>query len=239
MGANAHNEPDICIELHDAIEQNSVLTTLDLYSEEKLLRDEGPGLQRITRSRVTVGKTIIKDLGYIYSEAGEDWAYYSVYQPFTLHRIEGDCRYFSVVFQITLDDPSLIAVDLFPKEVMQELHVETKLSVTPNIKFNFNKVAEVDIGGHTETDKTFITLVPQILAYGEGEREFYWEYTPGTNRSVYSGTKQAVVLLRVPLRTLLITGKISYEVVIEEPVFGRFMRKNIKSGEYPIAWTLK
>jgi hypothetical protein len=54
-------------------------------------------------------------------------------QPFTLQQLEGDRYYESVVFQVTLDNPSITAEDLYPKDVTTPLTVLNKFTFNPSV----------------------------------------------------------------------------------------------------------
>lgn len=220
------------------IKEEQVLTTLDLYSEEKQLGTGEGGLQRITESQVTIGQPEIEFVPQTQRTDGDIWDYYGLYQPFTLHRLEGERYCQLLVFQITMNDVLVKAIDLFPKNVTMKLDIEDRIAVTPQLKFSF-KVIEA--GGEVEREikKQYTTLIPIITVYGEGEREFYWEYKAGEEQPVFTGVKQAAVVLRVPRGTTEVTGTILYKAVIIEKILGGILKvKNAKTGRYPITWWL-
>lgn len=189
------NTAEVELVLRNEIDQDQSFITLDLYSEEKPLGREDAGPQCITESQVTIGLPTINALPHSQHVDRGGWDYYSLYQPFTLHRLEGERNYQSLVFQVTVDNPSVIAADLFPKDVNVELHIENRLSVTSQLKFSCKNIVEVGAGAEIETKKGYINLIPIIIAYGEGEREFYWEYETWKEQPVFPGVKQAAVIL--------------------------------------------
>jgi hypothetical protein len=224
--------------LREDIDQEQAVATLDLYSEEKSLGTEGPLLQRITESQITIGLHEVEVVSSQPDQGTTSWDYYSVYQPFTLHRLTGERYYESAVFQVTIDNPSVTAADLFPKNVIMELKIERRVSITPQLKFSY-KIVEASAGGEVGTSISYVSLLPVITSYGEGERQFYWEYKAHQEQSVLPGTKQAAVVLRVPHGLNRITATVEYAaVVVETMLGGLYRKKDTKTGEYVVTWRL-
>ncbi len=234
FGGTVMAQPDEVM-LQGKIEPDQVLKTVDLYSEEKSLGAAG-GLQRIMEGEVTIGIPVI---GHALRNQREPspirWDYYSISLPFTLHRLDGNRYYESAVFQVTLDNSTITAADLFPTDITAETKIEKRLSISPELKISF-KQAEAVMKGEVESSREYIILAPRITAFGKGQRQFYWEYKEFREQPVFPGDKQAVVVLQVPHGTTQVSAQLDYKAIVIEKVFGVLSKKNVKSGTLPVSW---
>jgi len=223
--------------LQSTIEPDRELKTIDLYSEENSL---GSGsLQRIMEGEITIGKPTIK---YIPSKqpvhGPVKWDYYSVDTPFTLHRLEGERYYELAVFQVTLKEPSSIANDLFPTDIITvETKVKKTLSISSDFKFSF-KAIEADFGGKGEDSLEYIVLTPLVTPFGKGEKQFYWEHKEFKEQHVFPGVKQAAVILQVPHGLKRISADLEYKADVVETLFGMITKRKSKTDTVPVTWEL-
>jgi len=223
--------------LQSTIEPDRVLKTIDLYSEENPL---GSGsLQRIMEGEVTIGKPTIK---YIQQEKSVhrlvNWDYYSVDAPFTLHRLDGDRYYERAVFQITLKEPSSIAYDLFPTDIITvETKVKKALSISSDFKFSI-KAIEANFEGKGEDSLEYIVLTPLVTSFGKGENQFYWEYKEFKEQHVFPGVKQAAIILQVPHGLKRISADLEYKADVVETLFGVITKRKSKTDTVSVTWEL-
>ena len=86
-----------------------------------------------------------------------------------------------------------LAYDLFPKEVVQEVKHQLRISVTPTLKF-----AGVEVGsGPAEFSREYLELQPRISAAGEGQSDPSWDYTEAQGATM-QGSKRMYLLLKAP-----------------------------------------
>ncbi len=223
--------------LQSTIEPDRVLKAVDLYSEENSL---GSGsLQRIMEGEVTIGKPTIKYIPQEQSAHGSvKWDYYSVDAPFTLHRLDGNRYYERAVFQVTLMEPSSIAYDLFPTDIITaETKVKKALSISSDFKFSF-KAIEATIGGKEEDSFEYIVLTPLVTPFGKGEKQFYWEYKEFKEQPVFPGIKQAAIILQVPHGLKRINVDLEYKADVVETLFGMITKRKSKTDTVPVTWEL-
>lgn len=225
----------------EPITENEVDTTLDLYSEEKPMAPDLP-LKRLFESEVTLGKH------HIYLPPGTDkiassepmadsdpkWDFYLIHIPFTLHPPPGDKHYQDLKFVIRLENDKATAFKLFPTNVVVEEDKEKTIDLS--LAFE-SRGAEGKVGYGYQV--TFKDLKPILMAFGEGENLFYWEYTSQQGHYVLPGAKRVLIILEVPHGTKILNGETYYEAVIEEEWLGRLRPKETKTNHYPIYWDLR
>lgn len=196
-------------------------------------------IHRIMMKAITIGTPLISHIPQNQKESESiNWDYYCISLPFTLHRLDGNRYYESLVFQVTLSDPRITAVDLFPQNITAKTGIENKLSISPELKIAYKQV-KMDIGGKAKSSKeNIITLEPRITAFGKGQHQFYWEYKELCEQPSLPGSKQAIVLLRVPYGNTKITTKLSYKAIVVEKIFGVLIRRDVESAAYQTTLTL-
>jgi hypothetical protein len=221
--------------LQSTIKPDRELQTIDLYSEEKSLGSGG--LQRVMEGKVTIGKPTIKYIPWKQpAHVPVKWDYYSVDTPFTLHRLDGERYYELAVFQVTLKEPSCIANDLFPTDIITaETKVKKTLSISSDFKFSFKPI-EVELGGKEEHSLEYIVLMPLVTPFGKGEKQFYWEYKEFKEQHVFPGVKQAAFILQVPHGLKRINADLEYKADVVETLFGMIMKRKSKTDTVPVTW---
>lgn len=223
--------------LRQDIEPDSVLKTIDLYSEENSLGSGG--LQRIMEGKVTIGKPMIKNIPLKQSAQGVvKWDYYIVDTPFTLHRLDGERYYELAVFQVTLKEASSIAKDLFPRDIITvKTKIKKSLSISSDLKFSF-KAIETGLGEKKEDSLEYIILTPLLTPFGKGESQFYWEYKEFNEQHVFPGIKQAAIILQVPHGLKRISADLGYKADVVETLFGMITKKKSKTDTVLVTWDL-
>lgn len=228
--------PDLV--LQSSLEPDSGLTSLDLYSEEATLG--GTRLQRIVEGKITIGQPRVRFLSSSQPVLGKiEWDYYSVYIPYTLHRLDGDRHYEVVVFQVTLKGPRSIAYDIFPSDsIKAETKVRKNLSYSADMKFNI-KAFEVGAGTTTQDTNEYVLFTPLFTSFGKGESQFYWEHKGFKGQAVATGIKHAAIVLRVPHGVRQIKADLDYRADVFDPLFSFIPLRKTKTDHFPLTLGLK
>jgi len=216
------------------------LMTVDLFSEEKIMGQEGSPI-KLLESQVTIGKEYIS---FIPPQVSHSTVLitpdrtkrdlYLIRIPFTLHEPAENKYYQKFIFQIELYNRDTVAFDLIPKNVSSKENVIKTYTISPQLKF---KGVEGTLGG-IDNKISFESLYPIITAFGEGENRFYWIYTSQQDQPVHPGTKYAVIILDVPRGTKSVNGNIYCEAVISQKIFGKLLPRHARTSYYPIKWNL-
>lgn len=91
-----------------------------------------------------------------------------------------------------------IAYDMFPIEVMMPVTFKRTLSISPNVKLDFAKVAQAEVSAFkVENASEYIVYQPEIVAFGKGESTAGWDFNKSSSRSIL-GVKDLFVLVEKP-----------------------------------------
>jgi hypothetical protein len=129
-----------------------------------------------------------------------------------VHPPEGERRYKWVEFQVTLDQPDMLAYDLFPHDITREEKAESIIAVSPQFKFLSKLVtgteAGVEVDGKFERKLSQSIMQPIISAFGAGEQKFYWKFDAPENQNLIPGSRHVFAVLRLPADAKTVEGKI-------------------------------
>ncbi len=231
---------------NEPLPESDTTITLDIVSEEPAMR----GIE-LARKKILEGKiTLNPQSNHIYALpsmpgiAGQPlqtsnrtkWDFYLVTIPFTLHEAPGKNYYHEVTFFINLSTPNSTAFDIFPKSITLPIEKATTYTVASDMKIREVQDTAKLVNGLLRFD----TLHPLIIAFGEGENNFYWTYRASRRqKGVLPETKHVLVLLRVPHGTKVVEGTISYEIVIAKHFLGEWYDTDSEVDPYPIHWELE
>ena len=161
----------------------------------------GPEPRRLIEGRVTIGRVQSGILAPVSSASPlvpdpARWDLWAVWIPFTLHPLEGDRLLSRLQLAVSLGDTDSTAYDLFPSDVTGTVQTTVSFSLSPSLKIASGP--EVSVGEFSRS-RTTVTLVPEIDAFGVGERDFFWVHSPpaGTD-GVPAGTKHAIAVVQAP-----------------------------------------
>lgn len=216
--------------------------TLDVYSEEAAL---GPEISPILLKEGKITYPSPKEW-YIENISGKQtaspvkvdrnkWDLYFISIPFTIHATPANRYYKKVTFHMALDDESVTALDLYPKDINFKEEMEKVMGFSPEGKF---KGVDLKLGSYTTTVK-FTRLRPAISAFGEGESSFYWIYSSFQGEGVVPGTKHALIILKVPHSKREVRGELYYETVMEKERLGKWLPNEAKTAKAPFVLKLK
>ena len=157
--------------------------------------------RHLIEGRVTVGRV---QSGILAQASSADplvpdparWDLWAVWIPFTLHPLEGDRLLARLRLAVSLADTDSTAYDLFPSNVTGAVQTTVSFSLSPSLKIASGP--EMSIGGFSRS-RTTVTLVPEIDAFGVGERDFSWVHSPPADTDgVPVGTKHAIAVVQAP-----------------------------------------
>lgn len=221
---------------------NQQIKTLDLYSEDRPL---GPNDSPILAKEGTISYQdfYVKylnpkaetPLAWPMDSDRKKWDLYFIRFPFTINPTPKNRYYKKVTFYIALNEKSVTAFDLYPKDIQTKEEVEKAIGIAPEGKF---KDIELKMGSYSETVK-FTRLRPEISAFGEGESSFYWIYSGLASDGVAPGTKHALIVLKVPHGKQQVAGEIYYEAVMSKEWLGEWRPTEAKTAKEPFVWKLK
>ncbi len=224
------------------------LVTLDVLGEPESVRGETKSSQEKTlEGKITLNPSANLILSLPPSANTESspfsidrsrWDLYMVIIPFTLHPLEkANTFYERFVFSIDLDQSTeAISHDLFPKKVLASTSATTKYTVSPMGKFQpFTPDSALPYPPFA-----LDILHPKILAFGEGDKNFYWRYEDsGDGKGVIPETKHALLVLRVPTGTTTVSGTFHCKATLSMKLFQSLTyRKNAIVNTFPFRWDL-
>lgn len=232
----------------DPLDPSEIETTLDLYSEEKLM---GPNLppKKLAEAEVSIGKHYIHSLPKveinkssepaIRQDTNPKWDYYLIYIPFTLHSPPGNKFYQDLTFSIELANKDATAFDLLPMNITVEEDVKRTYLLSSTLRFqgitgNISLDGKADAGYEVQ----FKNITPIITAFGQGENKFYWTYESQDGHKVHPGTHHVFIVLEVPHGTDDITGMVYYRGTLYYKWLTEWRYKETKSDYYPVEFDL-
>jgi len=232
----------------EALNPSEIQTTLDLYSEEGLM---GPDLppKKLVEAEVSIGKHYIHSLPKaeinkssepaIRQDTNQEWDYYLIYIPFTLHSPPGNKYYQTLKFFIKLANKDATAFDLLPMNITVEEDVKTTYLLSSTFRFQ-GTTGKVGIDGKADAgyEVQFKNIKPIITAFGQGENKFYWTYESQEGHKVLPGTRHVFVVLEVPHGTENINGIGYYAGTLQYKWLTEWRPKEIKSDYYPVEFDL-
>lgn len=220
--------------------------TLDIFTEQTLQGSYGLEQTKVLEGKITVPKDA--RVFWIPPTAGTTGQpcmapdrtkvdLYLICLPFTLHEPPVTAYYEKVTFFVELASKETVAFDLFPRNITSSSEVTRTYKLSPQITI---EPVGLSFLGEITRQITFTSLRPVITAFGEGEHSFYWVYR-GTEDApkVVPETKQALIILQVPLETAAVDGQIHYEVVLAKRRFGTWRSTQPRVDSLPVYWTLR
>lgn len=129
---------------------------------------------------------------------------------------------FAVELHADAEGRQPIAEDLHPTEVDQEIHRQTRVTLSPGLKF---QSVEASIGG-AEFGVEYPALQPMIVAAGQGSAKASWDYTEAPGIAVHGG-KWMHLLIKAPKGMAPAMADIYLEADVAAA--GRIMRALLRS----------
>lgn len=97
--------------------------------------------------------------------------------------------------------PPPLVYNLFPKEVLSEIKVKSKHSITAGLKIKVIPV-EVGIGGSADSEQEYIIYQPQIIGSGVNTSKVVWDFVSTKEKAVI-GDKEMLLVIQTPKGTKL------------------------------------
>lgn len=158
---------------------------------------------------------------------------YLIHIRFTLHEVPERGCYERVKFQGVMQDPRVIASDLFPDQIDCESK-EKFYSFSAN-----DLITEVTEAQQVCRRFRFRSLSPAISAFGEGDSFFFWVYSASPEEGgVKHGGKHGLVVLQVPHNMSSVIAEISMETAIARQSFRKWRSDKRITNTTAIKWDL-
>ena len=92
------------------------------------------------------------------------------------------------------------------------------------------KIAVKDVEGKAEwkEEASFTRLRPVVIAYGEGEHRFAWEFTSQPTQEIDRGSKRVAVILEVPHGTDIVLAVITYQLEMQRKSIGEWVKPSVQ-----------
>lgn len=91
-----------------------------------------------------------------------------------------------------------VAVDMFPREIETPITTKRSYSFSPELKFNFNELAELEASlGKAEHSTEYIIYEPEITTFALGERAPGWDFNKTRARTI-RGSKELFLVVKKP-----------------------------------------
>ena len=125
-----------------------------------------------------------------------------------------DCQFTSATVQVIVNNlkqgiKAPVVVDLFPQNVFMPMTFKRTVSVSPQIKVEVSKVAQVDASAlKMENTKEYLIYQPTQIAFGKGTNVVGWDFKRSPSRGIV-GIKDLFLLIK---RSRSSTLKVSFEL---------------------------
>lgn len=214
--------------------------TRDILSEQTLL---GSGVVAVPEGRITVGKLEryalrapqLDGARRVPLPGEEQSSFYLLVFRFTLHDAPPKRRYREMTFKVLLSDPRTTAYKLYPERVVSEEDVEKGLEKGFDIGFVFAVPGDkaqpaLEAKASVEATQTvkFTRLIPEITAFGDGEKDFYWKFRGHGDMPLESGTRRAAAVIQVPKGTQRLNASIAWDIDLERSRFDQWSNVPVK-----------
>lgn len=91
-----------------------------------------------------------------------------------------------------------LALDLFPRDVYMEARYERAFSLSPSLKFSFEKAASAKVKvGQGSVSEAYLHYDPEIVAFGIGEAVFGWDFNRSKSRAI-RGVRDLYAVVEAP-----------------------------------------
>jgi hypothetical protein len=149
--------------------------------------------------------------------------YYLVVLPFDLYRAQGARKYRRVIFQVELTDQRITASKLIPQNIFTAEDVKKAYTLGGTIDVK-------GVGGTVErkVEVTSTHLRPVVTIYGQGSRQFTWEFTSQRNQEIEPGAKEVAAVLEVPRGIEKVSAVITYQLEVQRRWAGDWVQPAVE-----------
>jgi hypothetical protein len=117
-------------------------------------------------------------------------------------RERASVRFLAVECVLNSEGGTAVCWSMAPERVEQEITASSGAKITPELK-----VGVVTLGGEGSAEREFIVYQPNVLAFGIGETDPAWEFTPSKGRKLH-GVQILHLLVSAP-KTVSCNGTVA------------------------------